>query len=362
MPRLIRLLLAVAIATSTLLALGAPALGSDNSGQLDPAMVALWQRTDSRSRTAGQPHLDVGAASQHTSRSCTAYAPRPARHSARCSTSTSRAWRSRAGRRRARRLVRHQRPAGGELITGQVQIGRQRRSTSAAAARSTSPATRTTAPPTYATFGLCTRPAPHGAHDAIVAARGPRRRRREPTLRQPTAVRNAPTVNYRAAYRPVGHYDTGHALGLSDQNGAYATPSLIRRPVLRHRLPDHRGVLGARRRQRQPAADVLMQCFERRCLTYTPGNATRLAGRGRQRRAALLRLALRRRLALLRPGAARHRPTVARAGSPACQDRLPELLRQGRHLDGLRAIRARADAVAQRAGRVQPGAVGAGAL
>ena len=67
-------------------------------------------------------------------------------------------------------------------------------------------------------------------------------------------------------------WDFMNSQALVYQNGAYETASLFSNPFYATGYPITEAYW-ARVKVAGTEQDVLMQCFERRCLTYTPGNA-----------------------------------------------------------------------------------------
>ena len=161
-----------------------------------------------------------------------------------------------------------------ELMTGQHADRRRRLRAARTRRRSTSPATPTTRWPDLRHLRpqLLRRPAAGGRRDDHPARR-PRPATSATTRAWPAAasrqrrrsVRDRPQV-------AVAVLDV-HELGRAGLGGRrVVTAAAVRRtrstpPATRSPRPT-----GPTSRSAGPSRDVLMQCFERRCLTYTPGN------------------------------------------------------------------------------------------
>jgi hypothetical protein len=161
-----------------------------------------------------------------------------------------------------------------ELISGKLQLGDAEFDERAPAAINVAGDEDDSAGPTYGSFTglLDATPAPDGApltqrvdraghvsNDASLAARGV------------TAAYhvNVPGLNHQVA-SPFWDFMISQALVY--QNGAYVDAPLFSNPFYATGYPITEAYW-ARVKVAGTEQDVLMQCFERRCLTYTPANA-----------------------------------------------------------------------------------------
>ena len=127
--------------------------------------------------------------------------------------------------------------------------------------------------PTYATFGALTSVAPVADGATLIQ----RVARDGSVTDDPALARFSVVAAYRARAPGIDHqiaapfWDFMRATGVVYQNGAYEQDSLFANPFYATGYPITEAywatvtVLGT-------PQDVLVQCFERRCLTYTPSN------------------------------------------------------------------------------------------
>jgi hypothetical protein len=274
MPRLMRLLLTFALIVSTLLALGASVQASDTSGQLDPAMVALWNRTDAAvaAGTANRSWM-WGPQANYIVQEPYTYAPLADDGNQRLVAYFDKSRmeiNNPAGDSDAVWYVSNGRLAW-EMMTGKVQIGQdpdqfQYGLPAAYIPVAGDPYSYNT--PSYATMGKLMFSAPDRTAQEVIATvdyNGTV----GADLTPAAEVRNALYVTYPGADGPVGHniptvFWDFLTLGISPvvqpadwlfvtgypQTEAYWTHADIN----------------------ANPTDVLVQCFERRCLTYTPSN------------------------------------------------------------------------------------------
>jgi hypothetical protein len=179
-----------------------------------------------------------------------------------------------------------------ELVTGRMQVGDNTFEERMPAQVNVAGETDDPDGPTYATFGPLLDAAPLALNSAIV-----QRVNRagnvtpDPALAgQGISVGMIDDVTNHSIAAPF--WEFMNSSGLVYENGAFIQDNLFEnayfatgRPISEPYWADVK-VAGTIRL-------VLMQCFERRCLTYTPGNDPGWLGRSGQCRPALSRLALR---------------------------------------------------------------------
>ena len=274
MARLFRLALALIVSASTLLAFGAPAVAREDAAQLDPAMVALWNRTDApvADGSANRSWMWGPQANDIVQEPYT-YAPLAADGNQRLVAYFDKSRmeiNNPAGESNAVWYVSNGRLAW-EMMTGKMQIGQdpdqfQYGLPASYIPVAGDPYSYTT--PSYATMGRLLSGASDRTSEQVIATVdvggtvGA-------DLTPATEVRNARYVTYPGADGPVGH-------NIPDVFWDFLTQSIS--PVVQP--ADWLFVAGYPQTEaywtltsvNSSTTDVLVQCFERRCLTYTPSN------------------------------------------------------------------------------------------